>query len=226
MISGQSPAPSPEQDHEAHIQAHLALLELSVLQNAPAVLAVLFSHIFQHVSMKAREMVDQELKALTDEAAMGQQTQMEQQQQLQLLVQTGAIDPASAQQMAMEQQQQQPPQQQQFAPEQIEARVAQIEAELVKEITPLMTYKGNDAEDQDPLVDIRMQELSIKEMEAQHKLAIDQAKLELEGMKIEQRAVTDSARLELQEQIADDRSDVNRERIDVQRQATEQRNSS
>jgi len=226
MISGQSPAPSPEQDHEAHIQAHLALLELSVLQNAPAVLAVLFSHIFQHVSMKAREMVDQELKALTEEATMGQQTQMEQQQQLQLLVQTGAIDPASAQQMAMEQQQQQPPQQQEFAPEQVEARVAQIEAELVKEITPLMTYKGNDAEDQDPLVDIRMQELSIKEMEAQHKLAIDQAKLELEGMKIEQRAVTDSARLELQEQIADDRSDVNRERIDVQRQATEQRNSS
>jgi len=188
-------------------------------------LAVLFSHIFQHVSMKAREMVDEELKALNEEAIEGQQSQQQQQQQLQLLVQTGAIDPASAQQMAMEQQQQQAPPPPQFEPDQIEARVAQIEAELLKEIAPLMTYKGADAEDKDPLVDIRMQELSIKEMEAQHKLAIDQAKLELEGMKIEQRAVTDSARLELQEQIADERSDVNRERIDVQRQASEQRNA-
>ena len=225
ILGGQSPTPFPQQDHDAHIQAHLALLELSVLQNAPPVLASLFAHILQHVSMKAREMVDAEIQALTEEQGEQQQGQQQQAQQIQLLLQSGAIDPASAQQMMMQLQQNAPqPIQAQFDPDQIEARVAQVEAELIKEITPLMSYKG-DEEDGDPLVDIRMQELSIKEMEAQHKLAIDQAKLQLEGMKVEQRAVTDSARLELQEQIADDRSDVNRERIEVQRQAAERRNA-
>ena len=51
------------------------------------------------------------------------------------MVQAGAIDPASAQQMAAQQMQQQAPPQQ-FTPEQIEARVAQIEAELTKELVP------------------------------------------------------------------------------------------
>ena len=177
--------------------------------------------------MKAREMVDAEIQALTEEQGEQQQGQQQQAQQIQLLLQSGAIDPASAQQMMMQLQQQAPePIQAQFDPDQIEARVAQVEAELIKEITPLMTYKGDEESGSDPLVDIRMQELSIKEMEANHKLAIDQAKLELEGMKVEQRAVTDSARLELQEQIADDRSDVNRERIDVQRQAMLQKDNS
>jgi len=226
ILNGQAPQPFPQQDHDAHIQAHLALLELSVLQTAPPVLAALFSHIMQHVGMKAREKVDEELQALTEEQQTGQQEQMQQMQQIQLLLQSGAINQQTAQQMAQQLQQQAPaPTQSQFNPDEIEARVAQIEAELIKEITPLMTYKG-EGEGTDPLVDIRMQELSIKEMEAQHKLAIDQAKLELEGMKVEQRAVTDSARLELQEQIADDRSDVNRERIDVQRQAMADRNNS
>jgi hypothetical protein len=189
-------------------------------------LAALFGHVLQHVSMKAREMVDAEIAALNEEQGMNQQSQQEQMQQIQLLAQTGALDPASAQQMMMQAQQNGPVQlQTQFSPEQVEARVAQVEAELIKELTPLMTYKGQDASEQDPLVDIRMKELSIKEMEANHKAALDQAKLELEGMKVEQRAVTDAARMELQEQIADERNEVNRERIDVQRQAVEQRDA-
>ena len=214
IINGQVPQAFPQQDHDAHIQSHLALLELDVLQNAPPVLASLFNHILQHISMKAREMVDKELSALQEEAQQPMQ-------QIQLLMQTGQIDPATAQQLAA---QQQPAAQ--YTPEQIEARVAQVEAELIKEITPLLSFKGEADAQKDPLVEIRMKELSIKEMEAQHKLAIDQAKLEIEGMKVEQRAVTDAARLELQEQIADERNDVNRERIDVQRQAVEQRNAS
>ena len=214
IINGQAPQAFPQQDHDAHIQSHLALLELDVLQNAPPVLASLFSHILQHISMKAREMVDEELQALQEEAQQPMQ-------QIQLLMQTGQINQMQAQQLAA---QQQPPAQ--YSPEQVEARVAQLEAELIKEITPLLSFKGEADAQKDPLVDIRMKELSIKEMEAQHKLAIDQAKLEIEGMKVEQRAVTDAARLELQEQIADERTEVNRERIDMQRQAVEQRNAS
>ena len=117
-------------------------------------------------------------------------------------------------------------QQGQMPPDQIEARVAQLETELLQQVMPMLTNKGEGGEEQDPLVTIRMQELAIKQMEAEQKSQMDQAKLQLDQMKLQQQATTDSARLELQEQIADERSDVNRERIDVQRQAMEQRNAS
>jgi hypothetical protein len=154
-------------------------------------------------------MVDKELETINTKP----QQELEQMQQL---VQAGQIDPMVAQQRVAELQQQGP---EQFNPEQVESRVAQVEAELLKELAPLLAFKGNDESSEDPLVQIRMQELSIKEMEANNKIALEQAKLELEGMKVEQRAVTDSARLELQEGIAEERTEVNRERIDVQREA-------
>jgi len=197
MIGGKTPQAFPQQDHDAHISAHISLLELSILQQTPSVLAALFSHVLQHVNMKARTMVQMEIQA--------------QQQQTAMLSQMGAVPPMM---------------QPQIPPDQIEARVAQVETELLKEVMPLLTYKGSGGEEQDPLVNIRMQELAIKQMEAQQKADLDQAKLELEALKMDQQAVTDSARLELQEQIADERNDVNRERIEVQRQASERRNAS
>ena len=221
IIGGQPPKAFPQQDHDAHIKAHVSLLELSVLQQTPPVLAALFSHVLEHVHMKARTMVQQEVEQM-------QAQQMQQMQQgmaqMQVLAQSGAIRPEVAQQQ-MQQMQMQGQQQAQIPPDQIEARVAQIENELLTEVMPMLTYKGVGGEEQDPLVTIRMQELSIKQMEAEQKSQLDQAKLQLDAMKMQQQAASDSSRLELQEQIADERSDVNRERIDMQRQAMEQRNA-
>tara|TARA_R110000796_G_scaffold66015_1_gene152206 strand:+ start:2405 stop:4945 length:2541 start_codon:yes stop_codon:yes gene_type:complete len=221
IIGGQPPKAFPQQDHDAHIKAHVSLLELSVLQQTPPVLAALFSHVLEHVHMKARTMVQQEVEQM-------QAQQMQQMQQgmaqMQVLAQSGAIRPEVAQQQ-MQQMQMQGQQQAQVPPDQIEARVAQIENELLTEVMPMLTYKGVGGEEQDPLVTIRMQELSIKQMEAEQKSQLDKAKLQLDAMKMQQQAASDSSRLELQEQIADERSDVNRERIDMQRQAMEQRNA-
>ena len=222
MIGGSTPQAFPQQDHDAHIQAHVSLLELNILQQTPPVLAALFSHVLQHVHLKARTMVQQEVEQMQ----MQQQQQMEQgMAQMQVLAQTGAIRPEIAQQQ-MQQLQMQGQQQGQMPPDQIEARVAQVEIELLQQVMPMLTYKGEGGSEEDPLVMIRMQELSIKQMEAEQKSQMDQAELQLDQMKLQQQATTDSARLELQEQIADERSDVNRERIDVQRQAMEQRNAS
>ena len=209
IVSGQTPQAFPGQDHDAHIQAHLTLLEMSILQQVPAVLAALTVHCMQHIALKAREQVEREVSTIVS-------TPQKEMQQLQLLVQAGAVDPRIAQERMQEMAMMGPPQ---YTPEQIEARVAQVEAEMLAELMPSLTYKGRDGQQQDPLVAIRMQELNIRQMEAQNKAQLDQAKLSLDQMKAQQQAVTDSARLELQEQIADERSDVNRERIDVQRQA-------
>ena len=209
MISGQPAKAFPPQDHDAHIQSHLSLLSLPILQKTPPVLAGLYTHVLEHVSMKAREVVMEQIQALVAEP-------QQQMQQLQQMAQAGAISPQQAQQQM---QQLQP---QQFSPEQVEAQVAVVEAELMADIMPRLAA-GQDSAGDDPLVKIRMQELQIKQMEAEHKAAMDQAKIEIEGAKLEQRAVTDAARLDLQEEIADNRNAVNQERIEVQRQASMRR---
>ena len=208
LIGGQVPQAFAQQDHDAHLTAHIALLEIPMLQNAPPVLSALFTHTLQHVSFKAREQVDKELEQISVQP-------QQQMQQLQLMAQAGAIDPMVAQQQMAALQQQGPTQ---FTPEQIESRVAQVEEEMIKDLMLKLSYSP-EGDQEDPLVKIRMQELSIKQMEAQHKAAMDQANLELEGARLEQRAVTDAARLDLQEEVAENRNAVNQERIDVQREA-------
>ena len=218
MIGGKPAKAFPQQDHDAHIKAHLSLLELDILQQTPAVLAALFSHVLEHVNLKARTMVQEEINQMQ----MQQQQQMQDgMAQLQALAQTGAIRPEVAQQQMQQMQMQQ--QQQQLPPDQVEARVAQVETELLAEVMPMLTYKGEGGSTDDPLVTIRMQELAIKQMEAEQKAQMDQAKLQLDQMKMQQQATSDSARLELQEQIAEDRNDVNLERIEMQREAMERR---
>ena len=75
----------------------------------------------------------------------------------------------------------------------------------------------------DPLVQIRMKELSVKEQDLQRKREDDQSDVMLDLQKMQQKAATDAAKIESQEEIADNRNKVNRERIDVQRQASRRR---
>ena len=191
LLSGAVPQAFPKQDHDAHIQSHMALISLPVFQANPAALGGIFTHVLQHISLKARAMVEMEF--------------IDMQQQLQMAAQ---MNPTPELQM----------QAQQMAQE-MESRVAQVEAQMIQEIMPAMAAPGQNDPASDPLVQIRMQELAIRQMEAQNKAQLDEAKLDLERLKAQQRAVTDSARLELQEQIADDRNDVNMERIEMQRES-------
>jgi len=191
LLSGAVPQAFPKQDHDAHIQSHMALISLPVFQANPAALGGIFTHVLQHISLKARAMVEMEF--------------IDMQQQLQMAAQMNPTPELQmrAQQMAQE----------------MESRVAQVEAQMIQEIMPAMAAPGQNDPASDPLVQIRMQELAIRQMEAQNKAQLDEAKLDLERLKAQQRAVTDSARLELQEQIADDRNDVNMERIEMQRES-------
>jgi len=111
---------------------------------------------------------------------------------------------------------QNPQAQQVMTAEFIEARVAQVEAELNAQMLQSLMPQGDQ---QDPLVAIRQQELAIKAADVERKAKLDQAELQLEQQKMMQRAATDAARIESQEEIAGNRNDVNVERIDVQREA-------
>ena len=94
----------------------------------------------------------------------------------------------------------------------------QIMQETLAEITP----QGQDPMS-DPLVQIRMQELALKQQSEQRKAEMDEAEIMMDAAKMQQQATTDAARIESQEEIAGNRNQVNRERIEVQRQAVAKR---
>ena len=140
------------------------------------------------------------LEHISQKASAIAQSEAQQAVQLQLLAQQGAIDPANV-----------PPQ---ITPEIVESRIAELEAQFTADFLQQMAPPEGQ---EDPLVQIRKQELAIRAAEAERSAQVDQQKLGLEAQKLQQRAATDAARLETQEEIADERNLVNRERIQTQR---------
>ena len=183
----------PVSDPNIFSMAQRVTLAQTQLQLAQA---NLLEHMFRHISMKAKSVVNKELEQMNEENM-----------QIQVAFQAGQINEAEAaarvQQMA-----------QQMDPVATEAKVAQLEAQFTQELMKQIQPEGTG----DPLVAIRQQELAIKAADTERKAKSDEDELKLERDKLMQRAATDSARLELQEEIADQRSDVNRERIEIQRQ--------
>ena len=187
----------PEQDHNVHIRIHMAFMKTPLVMTSPQVMGTFYSHIMEHVSQKARQMVIAEIDQIIAQA--------------QLAAQSGAIDSVSAQRQIAE------VQQNMQDPAQMEKLISLQMEKIMAEILPGLMPTGNDPMN-DPLVQIRMQELALKQQDLQRKTEDDQGQMLLELQKMQQRAATDAARIESQEEIADQRDATNRERIDVQRQ--------
>ena len=54
---GQSLKVFPDQDHIAHIQAHVSFMKTPLLQTSPAVFGILMSHALEHLSLAAQQQV-------------------------------------------------------------------------------------------------------------------------------------------------------------------------
>jgi hypothetical protein len=187
----------PDQDHDAHIRIHLMFMQTPLVSTSPTVMGTFYAHVMEHLSQKARMMVETEIAEIMKQA--------------QASVSAGELDPQAAQaQMAQVQQDMQDP-------AQMEKLISMQMEQLMTEVMPQLMPQGNSPMD-DPLVQIRMQELAIKEKDLLRKTEEDQGQMLVELQKMQQRATTDSARIESQEEIADNRNEVNRERIDIQRQ--------
>ena len=183
----------PEQDHDVHIRMHLMFMKTPLVMTSPQVTGIFYSHIMEHISQKARKMVMAELEELIQTALQSDNSEAMQRHVMEL--QAKMQDPL-----------------------QMEKLITMKQEGILQDIMPQLVPPPNDPMS-DPLVQIRMQELALKQQDLVRKTQEDQNDLNLEMAKMQQRAVTDSARIESQEEIAANRNEVNRERIDVQRQA-------
>jgi len=174
----------PQQNHDAHINAHRGFMSSVLVKNNPVVMSILQSHIAEHTSLQAREVVQEKFMQPMQE--LQQQIQMaqspEQQQELQQQIQ--------AMQMQME----------------------NDIAGLINEMTTQMIAEEQEAmqdTQEDPLIRLKEQELQLRAMEMQRKDDETDKKLNVERERI---AATDKIaqdRIDSQEDIAQLRANVN-----------------
>ena len=181
-----------DQNHDAHIKAHIAVLNVPVFAGTPHAIMALHAHIQEHVALLARQQVMEQYAELRQQAV--------------LAMQTGALDPQDGQQqIAMIDQAMNDP-------KHFSDYVALIQQQILEKLMPEMTPQPADP-NADPLVQIRQAEVQLRAQQLQQDAVKTERKNELEEQKMEQRATTDVARMDLQQEIADERAKVNRERI-------------
>ena len=198
ILMGELAQSFPDQDHDAHIEIHLAFMKAPLVATSPTAMGVFYAHLMEHIGQKARINVESQIVQAIEAA----QARVERGEAPQAMlddavrqVQQGMQDPA-----------------------QMNRLVANRQKELLDELMPRLIPQAQDPMS-DPLVLIRMRELELKRQAEERKAEMDKAQVMLDAANQKLRATTDSARLELQEQIADERNEVNRERIEVQRSA-------
>ena len=100
----------------------------------------------------------------------------------------------------------------QIAPDLVESTVAQQTSQIMREIMPML----QPAQQQDPLIAIRQQELENSQMEVQRKMMNDQMDFQIDQAKLQQAYELAQQRQALQSDIAEARNDVNVYRINTQ----------
>ena len=153
----------PDQNHDAHISAHLNYMTSNVMRGNPAMMQVLQTHIFEHIGMKAQMMVQQEMQMQEGQA--------------------------------------------QIEPVLLASRVAEVEAELqnayLKQENEVLGALGKD-----PLVDLKAQELALRQQEQQQDAQQDEAENMLDQMRIDQQAELARERISSTEDIANMRAQI------------------
>ena len=171
----------PQQNHAAHIEAHLAMLATPIAQANANIVMTLQGHISEHIGLMAEMQAQQEVTAnLPPEAQMMLQQ-----------------DPMMQQQVQME----------------IDNRAAV----LIGELTEQYAQAVSPADNTDPLVAIRQQELALRGAEIQEKARQFEEKQGMEQEKERNDVLLAQQRLDLQEEANGERIRVAEDRVQAQR---------
>ena len=205
-LGGKAIKAFPNQDHTAHMKAHLSFMGTQIARTNPNILAAMQKNIFEHISLMAQEQVQLEFK---EEMAQIQQIT----QQIQ---QMGGMNPQMMQQnpqmMAMQQQIKQ-------ITTEMEARKAVLIAEMMED------FKNEEKKitsqfDHDPIAKLRARELDIRAIDNEQKRKEAQEKLNIDKMKAMMNQGVQEDKLDQNEELANLRADTS---IEKQEMANENR---
>ena len=174
----------PGQDHRSHITAHLNFMATNMARNNPMVMASLEKNIFEHISLMAQEQVELEFR---DELMQLQQMQVQAQ-----------ANPMMAQQIQMQVMQ---------VTQKIEARKAQLIAEMMEDFMN-EEKKITSQFDNDPIAALRARELDLRAKENSRKEKEGEDRLNLDKMKAMMAQENQDEKLEQNEELAKLRADT------------------
>ena len=189
LLMGQPAQAFVQQDHDAHISAHMALLKTPPVQSNAMVQAAIHAHIMQHLQMKADLLAEQQMPPEL----------MQQYQQLQQQAQN--VDPQQSLQIQT----------------QAKDLLAQFSAPIFAELVTQYSEQTSDP-NEDPLVALRRQEIALKGQELaieQQQFQVEQQRKRDDSLR--QDAI-DRERISLQEEIAEMKDETTRERLEQQRE--------
>ena len=178
----------PGQDHRSHMTAHLNFMATNMARNNPMVMASLEKNIFEHISLMAQEQVELEFR---DEMQQLQQMQMQAQQ-----------NPQMAQQIQMQVMQ---------MTQKIEARKAQLIAEMMEEFMN-EENKITSQFDNDPIAKLRARELDLRAQENARKDQESKERMNLDKMKAMMNQSNQEEKLQQNEELANLRADTSIEK--------------
>jgi hypothetical protein len=174
----------PGQDHRSHITAHLNFMATNMARNNPMVMASLEKNIFEHISLMSQEQVELEFR---DELMQLQQMQMQAQ-----------ANPMMAQQIQMQVMQ---------LTQKIEARKAQLIAEMMEDFMK-EEKKITSQFDNDPIASLRSRELDLRAQENARKEKEGEDRINLDKMKAMMAQENQEEKLEQNEELANLRANT------------------
>ena len=177
----------PGQDHQAHIDAHLAFMGLNMVRNNPSMMAAIQKNILEHITLMASEQVQMEFAA---ELMQIQQMTMMAAQNPQLLQQINAIN------------------------QKIEARKAILVAELTADYT-VEENRITSQLDGDPLLKLKAREVDLRAMENERKSAYDKARVDIDTSKLMMNQDIHDDKLDQNEELAELRADTSLEKQEM-----------
>ena len=178
----------PGQDHRAHIEAHLNFMQLNMVRNNPAIVAAIQKNILEHISIMAQEQVQLEFS--------------QELQQLPILQQQAAQNPAIAQQLQM-------------ITQKIESRKAVLVAEMTSDFMK-EENKITSQFDSDPLLKLKSREVDLRAMENEQKRKEAEDRINLDKMKALMNQQNNENKLEQNEDLAKLRAGVSLAKQGVQ----------
>tara|TARA_R100000781_G_scaffold31436_1_gene22945 strand:- start:2179 stop:3525 length:1347 start_codon:yes stop_codon:yes gene_type:complete len=190
LLMGQPAQAFPQQNHDAHIAAHVTLLNLQPVQTNAQVQANIISHIMQHLQMKADGIAQQQMPP----EVMQQYQQLQQQAQ--------QVAPVEAQQLQM----------------QANDILSQYSAPIMSELMTQFSQQIGTPPEEDPLVTIRKQELALKGQQLnqeQQQFVMREEQRSIDQARQDQ---IDRERIDAQRDIAVMKDETTKDRLDQQKE--------
>jgi len=166
----------PGQDHRAHITSHLNFMATNMARNNPMIMALLEKNCFEHISLMAQEQIEVEFRQEMQQLmAMQQNPQAMQNPQMQMQLK--------------------------MMSEKIEARKAQLIADMMEEFMK-EEKKITSQFDNDPIAKLRARELDLQAQENARKKQEGEDRINLDRMRTMMNQENQDEKLEQNEDLA------------------------